>query len=306
MSRIEESATSLRLSSIELFCRAASLGSFAAAAKACGITPSAVSRAVARLEARLGASLFVRTTRKLSLTDDGALYFAHCQEALGRIGEAEQVIRSHGSEAAGLLRVSLPTTYAHFRVLPRLREFTDRYPRIELELNVSNRQVDFVEEGYDLAIRLGEPPDSGLIGRKLEDAALGIYASPGYLATMPPVRSLADLEAHRCLQFILPSSNRPMAWILMEAGQAVDYSFNAQVRCSDDVLACLTLAVGGSGLFQIYDFIAAPYVARGELVETFTASRGRSRPFYALYPKQRQGSPKLRVFMDFLASLASG
>lgn len=306
MSRIKKSAATLRLGSIELFCRAATLSSFAAAAKASSITPSAVSRAVARLEAHLGTSLFVRTTRKLSLTDDGALYFAHCQEALGRIGDAETTIRSHGNEAAGRLRVSMPTTYAHYRVLPRLHEFTARNPRIELELNVTNRQIDFVEEGYDLAIRLGEPPDSGLVGRKLEDAALGVYAAPAYLASMPPIRRVTDLHAHRCLQFILPSNNRPMPWILMDEGKAVEFAFNAQIRCSDDVLACLTLARAGSGLFQIYDFIAASFVARGELSEAFPAGRGRSRPFYALYPKQRQGSPKLRLFMDFLTSIANG
>lgn len=306
MSRIKQSAATLRLGSIELFCRAATLGSFAAAAKASGITPSAVSRAIARLEAHLGASLFVRTTRKLSLTDDGILYFTHCQEALGRIGDAETSIRNHGSEAVGLLRVSMPTTYAHYRVLPRLHEFTARNPRVELELNVTNRQIDFIAEGYDLAIRLGEPPDSGLVGRKLEDAALGIYAAPAYLASMPPIRQITDLYAHRCLQFILPSNNRPMPWILMDEGKAVDFAFNAQVRCSDDVLACLTLALAGSGLFQIYDFIAAPFVTRGQLSEAFPASRGRSRPFYALYPKQRQGSPKLRIFMNFLASIANG
>lgn len=304
MSRITNKATTLRLSSIDLFCRAAALGSFAAAAKASGITPSAVSRAVARLESHLDTSLFVRTTRKLALTDDGALYFAQCQQALSHIADAEQTIRNHGREASGLLRVSLPTTYAHYRVLPRLHEFTARHPRVELELNVVNRQIDFVEEGYDLAIRLGEPPDSGLIGRKLEDAALGIYAAPAYLAAMPPIEHIADLDVHRCLQFILPSSNRPMPWILMTEGRPVEYRFNAQVRCSDDVLACLTLAVGGSGLFQIYDFIAAPFIRRGELVEAFPSSRGRSRPFYALYPTQRQGSPKLRVFLDFLTTLA--
>lgn len=303
MSRINPSASSASLGNIDLFCRAAALGSFAAAARTSGVTPSAVSRAIARLEAHLGTSLFVRTTRKLALTDDGALYYAQCQEGLAHIRDAEQTLRNQGREAAGLLRVSLPTTYAHYRVLPRLGEFIARHPRIELELNVANRQIDFVDEGYDLAIRLGEPPDSGLIGRRLEDAALGIYASPAYLAAHPPITSIADLAHHRCLQFILPATNRPMPWRLMEDGQPLELPFTSPVRCSDDVLACVTLAVAGAGLFQTFEFIAAPQLAQGTLVEVLTASRGRSRPFYALIPPQRQGNPRVRAFLDFLADI---
>ena len=196
--------------------------------------------------------------------------------------------------------MSLPTTYTHYRILLKLPEFVRRYPQLTLELNVSNRNVDFVEEGYDLAIRLGEPKDSRLVARRLENATLGVFASPLYLRDAPPLASMADLPAHRHLQFVLPSTGRPMAWLFKVDGREVEYAFDSTLRCSDDVLACVTLAAAGGGIFQTFDFIAASYIKRGELVEVLSSLRGRSRPFYVLYPQNRHLSPKVRAFVDFL------
>lgn len=297
---MERSFAPVQLGSIELFCKAAEVGGFAQAAREFGLTPAAVSRAIARLEQRLSTRLFVRTTRKVALTDDGRAYYEQCREALAKIEDAERAIGGQRGAPSGTLRVSLPTTYAHYRVLPRLPAFIHRYPGLDLEMNVSNRNVDFVDEGYDLAIRLGEPKDSGLVGRRLEDAALGVFASPDYLRNAPLLASIDDLPAHRHIQFVLPSTGRPMPWLFQVDGREVEYRFESPIRCSDDVLACVTLAVASAGLFQIYDFIADPYVKRGELVEVAQSMRGRSRPFYALYPQNRHLSPKVRAFVDFL------
>lgn len=297
---MERSFAPVQLGSIELFCKAAEVGGFAQAAREFGLTPAAVSRAIARLEQRLSTRLFVRTTRKLALTDDGRAYYEQCREALAKIELAEQAISGRSSTPSGTLRVSLPTTYGHYRVLPKLPEFIRRYPQLTLELNVSNRNVDFVEEGYDLAIRLGEPKDSCLVGRRLENAALGVFASPHYLRAAPPLASIDDLPAHQHLQFVLPSTGRPMSWLFNVNGRELEYHFDSILRCSDDVLACITLAAAGGGIFQTFDFIAAGYIARGELVEVLPSLRGRFRPFYVLYPQNRHLSPKVRAFVDFL------
>ena len=298
---MERSFAPVQLGNIELFCKAAELGGFARAAREFGLTPAAVSRAIARLEQRLSTQLFARTTRKLALTDDGRAYYVQCHETLAKLEAAEQAISGRRSIPSGTLRVSLPTTYAHYRVLPKLPEFVRQYPQLTLELNVSNRNVDFVQEGYDLAIRrLGEPKDSRLVGRRLENAALGLFALPQYLRNSPTLACMDDLPAHRHLQFVLPSTGRSMAWLFNVDGREVEYAFESTLRCSDDVLACVTLAAAGGGLFQTFDFIAAPYLARKELVEVLPSLRGRSRPFYVLYPQNRYLSTKVRTFVDFL------
>jgi DNA-binding transcriptional LysR family regulator len=289
-----------QLSTIALFCKAAELGSFTQAAQALGITPAAVSRGVGRLEDRLQAKLFRRTTRSMQLTDDGRLYFEQCKAALAQIDDAELAITGQQREPRGLLRISVPSTYAHYRLLPRLPAFREKYPHIELEINISNRNIDFVEEGYDIAIRLGEPPDSRLVARKLEDAKVGVYASPAYLKRYGKPVVLADLKsaAHTTLPFLLPSTGRALPWIFMEDGQPVEMSFKSSVRVSEDPLGALTLARSCLGLVQTFDWIAQAHAK--ELTQVLEPFAGRSRPFYILYPQNRQLSARVRVLVDSL------
>jgi DNA-binding transcriptional LysR family regulator len=290
----------IALGSIELFLKAAETESFAAAAVALGLSPPAVSRAVARLEARLGVRLFQRTTRKVSLTGDGRLYFHECREALGQIAAAEDVLAGRQRDPSGLLRISVPTTYAHFRLLQIVPAFRERYPRVNLAINVSNRNADLIEEGYDLAIRLGDPADSRLVARKLEDATLGIFASPAYLAQREEPRTIGDLKQHTLVAFERPSTGKTMPWLLREGENAVEFNVEAGVSCSDDVLGCVSLARAGAGLFQIYHFVAAEAVREGELVEVLHHYAGASRRFSILYPQNRHLSARVRVFVEFL------
>jgi DNA-binding transcriptional LysR family regulator len=290
----------VQLGTIELFCKAADLGSFTAAAEALGLTQGAVSRSIARLEERLGVRLFQRSTRSVRLTDDGELYRSQCQQALDQIAEAERAITGHQAEPAGTLRISAPTTYGNFRLLPWLPQFSERYPKVALEVDISNRNVDLVEDGFDLAIRLGEPKDSRLIARKLEDATMGLFAAPAYLQRAGTPENLDDLRRHACIQFVLPSSGRPMPMIFRAGGRDIDHPFNSRLRVREDVLAAVTWARAGGGLFQIYHFIAREFVARGELVEVLPAFNGRSRPFSVLYPQNRHLSARVRAFVDFL------
>jgi DNA-binding transcriptional LysR family regulator len=292
---------SVQLGSIELFCKAAELQGFTAAANALGVTAAAVSRSISRLEDRIGVRLFTRTTRLIRLTDEGRSYFEQCRQALTQIEEAERIVGGNQAAPSGLLRISVPTTYAHFRLLPLLPKFMAQHPKIRVELNVSNRNIDFVEDGYDLAIRLGHLDDSRLVARKLEDASLGLFASSQYLKQYGTPTSLAQLRKRDCIQFVLPSTGRCMPWIFSENGQDVEFEFDARVRLQEDVLGGLTYAIAGGGLFQIYHFIAAQHVARGELVEVMQAFGGRSRPFSILYPQNRHLSAKVRAFVGFLS-----
>lgn len=297
----------VQLGSIELFCRAADLGSFTMAAESLGLRPAAVSRSIARLETRLGVRLFVRTTRSIRLTNEGELYKAQCQQALEQIAEVERAITGNQKVPSGPLRISLPTTYAHHRLLPVLPRFTSMYPNIEIELNISNRNIDFVEDGYDLAIRLGEPQDSRLIARKLEDATLGVFASPSYLKEHGTPSTIAELKQHACIQFILPSNGRPMPWIFKDQdGQDIDYTFRSKLRVNEDVLGGVNWARAGGGLFQIYHFITQEAVQRGELIELMQNFSGRSRPFSVLYPQNRHLSARVRAFVDFLIDQVGG
>jgi DNA-binding transcriptional LysR family regulator len=293
-------AETMQLASIELFCRAAEAGSFTAAAESLGLTPAAVSRSVARLEQRLGVRLFARTTRQVALTDEGRLYHAHCTQALAQLQEAAQALSGRQAVPQGLLRISLPTTYAHHRVLPVLPRFQARHPGVQIELQIANRNVDFVDDGYDVAVRGGEPRDSRLVARKLEDASFGVFASPAYLRRHGRPKTPHELPAHRCIQFVMPSTGRPLPWLFVDRGREIDVEVAPSLRVIDDVLGCLGHARAGGGLCQTYHFVAQEAVARGELVELLQPYAGRSRPFCVLYPTQRQLSARVRAFVDFL------
>ncbi len=194
------------------------------------------------------------------------------------------------------------TTYAHYRLLPKLPEFVAAFPQVTLELQLSNHSVDFVHEKFDLAIRLGHLKDSRLVSRKLEEASLGVFASPEYLRRFGAPTTVDELRKHRLIQFIRPNSGRGMPWIFRQRGKDVDFEFDSTVRIEDDVLGCLSYARAGGGLFQIYHFIANPYVVSGELVEVFLGEQVRSRPFSVVYPLNRYQPTRVRALIRFLTS----
>lgn len=290
----------VQLGSIEMFCKAAELQGFTAAALALGVTAAAVSRSVGRLEERLGAKLFTRTTRLMRLTEEGRAYYEQCRQALAQIENAERAINGRQAEPAGLLRISMPTTYGHYRVLPALPRFMAQYPKVKVELDLSNRNIDFVEDGYDLAIRGGAPNDSRLVARKLEDASFGIFAAPQYLARRGTPQTPEQLQDHDCIEFVMPSTGRGLPWLFHHAGQEIDMAVPSRVSLQGDLLGCLSYAVGGGGLLQAYHFVARSHVQIGSLVEVLQPYAGRSRPFSILYPHNRHLSAKVRAFVDFL------
>ena len=288
------------LGSIELFCLAAESGTFTAAALTAGVTPAAVSRSISRLEKRLGVRLFVRSTRNVRLTDGGKAYFEQCRGALNQLVEAERQVSGEQVQPAGALRISAPTTYAHHRLLPLLPAFRAKYPLIKIEVHISNRNVDLHNENFDCAVRVRPQPDSTTVARLLENAPLVAVASPAYLKRRGVPKNLADLERHECIQFELPSSGRAIGWLFNEDSDERELFFTSNYTCAEDVLAGVTLAAAGAGLFQTYRFVAEKQLADGTLVEVLQNFGGRSRPFSLLYPHGRLLPSRVRAFVDFL------
>ena len=290
------------LGSIELFCLAAELQSFTAAAVEAGVTPAAVSRSVARLEERLGVRLFVRTTRQIRLTDGGQAYYEQCRDALTRLVEAEREITGHQARPSGTLRISVPTTYGHYRVLPLLAGYRLLHPEVKVEIHLSNRNIDFADEGYDLSIRVRPPVDSNLVGRKLEDAELALVAAPSYLARRGVPAQVADLAAHDCIVFELPSSGRQVSWAFLQDGEEIAVPVTGSYTITDDVLGCVTLARNGAGVAQAFRYVIEADLRSGALVELLPEAGGCTRPITLLYPSSRHVPLRVRSFVDYLVA----
>lgn len=290
------------LGDVEVFIAVVEHGSFTAGAVVLSTTPSVLSRSVSRLEVRLGRQLLQRTTRRVSLTEAGRLYLEQARAAFSLLDEAGRDAQSQEGELTGRVRLSVPTTYGHYRLPPLLARFARQYPQVQVELNITNRNVDLVAEGFDLAIRLGQLPDSGLVARKLEDAALLLVASPDYLQRMGTPRTLEELQRHLCLPFVMPRTGRLAPWVFRDGGADVDWLPASSIKTSDDVLGVVSLAERGMGICQSYEFIVRERMQRGQLIEVLPQYRGRSRPFSVIYAPHRHQSAATRAMIDLLTS----
>jgi len=294
------------LRAVEVFVAAVEAGNFTRAAARLGLTPAAISRAIARHEDALGVPLFRRTTRNVQLTDDGRGYYERCREALALIDDGERQLTGRQHSPRGRVRISAPTTYGHHRLLPALAGFALAHPDIALEVDISNRNIDFVAEGYDLAIRAGELDDSELVAHRLEDAGVGVFAAPAYLAARGTPRRLEDLDRHTLIGFVRPSTGRVMPWQFRRRdGQLASLTPGPALRCSDDFLACVTLARAGGGLAQVLRFLVEDDLARGTLVEVLGGLASRSRPFTLLQPPRRTPTAAVRAVVDAILADAA-
>lgn len=201
---------------------------------------------------------------------------------------------------SGVLRISVSTTYGHHRILPLLPEFRARYPDMRVDVHISNRNIDFVDEGYDLAIRARAAADSSLVARKLEDAQLVVVGAPDYLARAGVPDTIASLAHHDCINFVLPSTGRATPWLFHEQGKSIEVATSGSYCLHEDILGGVTLARNGAGLFQAYRFTIEDDLRSGALVEVLSAHGGCSRPFSLLYPHSRHLSLKVRAFVDFM------
>lgn len=286
-----------RLLSMEVFVSAVELGSFTAAANAFNITPAMVSKHVTSLEKRLGATLLTRTTRRQKLTEIGRNYYDNCKRILAEITEAEAGAEAMGDKPRGSLRVSASLWFGALTLAPVIGDFLHAYPEVNVELALSDRYVDIVEEGFDVAVRIGELKDSSLIARKLAMSETAICASPDYLKRMGSPKTPADLAGHQCLGFNNTQSQRNWKRLQKQMGS----SFGQSPRfSSDNVQALRAAAVKGIGIVMMPRELLSPDIESGRLVELLTRYIPPPRPIHAVYPKERQSSPKLTSFVDFL------
>jgi len=187
--------------------------------------------------------------------------------------------------------------------MPLIPKFTELYPQIDIEISISDKIIDFVEEGFDLAIRLGIQQDSRLVAFKLEDAALGVFCTPGYLEKKGRPEVIDDLDKKDCIQYVSPNSGRPLQWLFTdEEGNAIEKPIASRMRVLNDALGAVAWVNAGGGLYQTYRFAVANALKRGDLVEVLQEYGGRSRPFSILYPQNRHLSARVRAFVEFLRS----
>ncbi|SAL82292.1 LysR family transcriptional regulator [Caballeronia terrestris] len=289
-----------RLGTVELFCVAAKAQSFTAAATSLGTTPSAISKAVQRLENRLGLKLFERTTRAIRLTDDGLAYYKVCHQALGNIQEMEEALTGHRMPR-GVLRISLPYSYGIKRVIPLIPRYVERYMgHVKVEVSLSNALADFVKQDCDMAIRLGQIADSRLVVRRLHDAQLRLVASPAYLRRRAAPRSPDDLYQHGCLGLRLPDSGRILPWTFSVEGKANNDVAIRPNMTFDHPLGTLAAALSDAGIAQLLDFTVDDDLRSGRLVEVLADFRPAPQVISAVYPGNRNLSAKVRTFLDFL------
>lgn len=287
------------LSALRLFRTIADQGSFAAAARTAGLSPAAVSKAIGELEAGLGTRLLNRTTRKLSLTEAGTLYLEQVRRALSDLDEARDQLASLNAEPSGLLRVSAPMTSSLVLLTERIPEFLDRYPKISLDLDLNDRRVDLVRDGFDLALRGGQRlDDTTLVTRKVGALCHVLCAAPAYLARKGTPAAPQDLSEHECVRFSL--SGHADEWTFQRGGETVSQKVRGRYQVSSS-LAVRDALRAGFGLSLIPRAYVAGDLAAGRLVQVMADWTAPDVVVNALYPSRRHVPPKVRAFIDFAA-----
>jgi DNA-binding transcriptional LysR family regulator len=293
-----------QLRALRVFAAVVEQGSFAAAADHLGLSRTAASKHVQDLEARLGIALLHRTTRSVSLTQTGAAYFERARRVLDEIELADSEASLQTRTPRGRLRASVPVSFGFRHLAPRLKGFMDRYPDVHLDLIVSDRQMNLVEEGFDLAIRIGELADSSLIARRIAASRLILCAAPGYLDANGWPAEPRDLSAHLCLGY--PYWSGHQNWMFTDRdGSAHKVPVKNQLWSNNGDLLLAT-AVSGCGIIRQPDFIVHEALASGELVELLPDLAKPEIGIHAVYPPAAVIPLRLRVFIDYLVEAFSG
>ena len=292
-----------RLLSMEVFVATVDMGSFTAAANAFRITPAMVSKHIGALEKRLGATLLARTTRTQKLTEIGQTYYERCKQILAHVAEAETGAEAMSAHPKGRLRVSASLWFGSLTLAPLVCDYLQQYPDVNIELSLTDRYVDIVEEGFDVAIRIGELQDSSLIARKLSMFEVAICASPGYLDRYGKPQTPDDLQHHQCLGFTNWHSQGGWKLMQKQAGGKIGQAPRFE---SDNGQALRIAAVKGLGIIMMPKELLRPDIEAGRLVELLADDVPPARPINAVYPKGRQLTPKLTSFVEFLRVRLTG
>lgn len=288
------------LLSMQVFRRVVETGSFVAAADALGLSKSMVSKHVLHLEARLGVRLLHRTTRSLRLTSEGAAYLARCAPLLDDIADAEAAMTSTRARASGLLRISVPDAFGLEHLTPLIATFLAKHPEAALDVSLSNRAVDLIEEGFDLAIRIGALPESTLVARRLCSARLVVVASPAYLRRHGAPRTPADLTKHACISYSAASA-WSRHWRFARDGQAHDVAIDPRVVADSGAMQT-QLAAAGVGVALVPTFVAGGELLAGRLRPVLSDYALPELSMFAVYPTRKHLTTKVRVFVDLLSA----
>lgn len=289
----------LDLNAMLVFSAVVDAGGFTAAARQLGVSKSAVSKQVSALEEQLGSRLLNRTTRRLSPTESGLALYERATRISAEAEAAEMAVNDLAHAPRGLLRLNAPMSFGQKRLGLAIAAFMQAYPDIRIDVTLNDRLVDLVEEGFDLAIRIGSLESSSLIARKLCPVEVKICAAPGYLETAPTINRPADLVTHRCLIYSL--RDRPADWKFKSEGGTTQTITVDPVLVANNGDFLQAVAEGGGGVAYLPDFVANDAIADGRLIELFPGTEGQSLAAYAVYPAVRHLAAKVRIFVDFLA-----
>lgn len=280
---------------ISEFVAVAELQSFTKAAKQLDISVAQVSRNIAELEAMLAIKLLYRSTRSVSLTEEGLVYLQHCRHLVAGLEEANRTLANLKATPRGQIKLTAPVFYGETHVAPLLHDFMQQYPDTDLDLQLTNNKLDLVQGGFDLAIRLGTLESSSLIARKLASRTQYVVASPAYLLKNGTPKNLADLTQHQCLTGTISQ------WRFMQHGKVVQFKPQGRIVCNSGV-ALMDAALKGLGLVQLPDYYVGQKLQSGELVAVLNELRQPDDGIWAMYPQNRHLSAKVRVLVDYLAA----
>lgn len=291
-----------RIDLFRTFARVVECASFTRAADTLGMPRSSVSAAVIELEARVGARLLHRTTRKVSPTQDGTALYERCLRLIADVEETEGLFRQTSVGPSGSLRVDVPGRIGRLIIAPALPEFLARHPQLDIELRVTDRAVNLVEESVDCVLRVGPLGDSGLIARKIGDLPLINVASPDYLARYGVPVAPGDLAAHLAVNYASPSTGRVEDWEWIEDGEMRTRPMRSRVtvNSAEAYIAC---CLAGLGLIQIPAYDVRRNIDAGELIEVMPGHRAEPMPMTLLYPHRQHLSRRLQVFADWLGQI---
>ncbi|GAB7524514.1 LysR family transcriptional regulator [Paraburkholderia sp. 2C] len=292
------------LNGMSVFAAIVDAGSFAAAGEQLDMSQSGVSRAIARLEARLGIRLFDRTTRVVSLTDEGRRFYEQVTPLIAGLEEAAATAAGGATVVRGRLRVNIDPFFSRLILGPRLDSFMNDHPDLRLELITRDQLGDMVAEGFDLAVRFGEPRVSSFVARRLFDTRIVTVAAPAYLKRNGRPLTPQELSkgTHPCIEFRDPETGRPFSWQFRRKRKTLDVDTQGRLVVND-VATMLSVCLSGYGVAQVMQISAQQLLAEGRLVDLFPDWPDERFPLYALYPSRHHPPAKTRAFLEFVMSL---
>jgi len=290
-----------RLAAMQAFTRVVDIGTFARAADSLDLPKATLTRLIQNLETHLGVKLLHRSTRRISVTNDGSAYYERCVRILADVEEAEQSLTSHNNSPKGLLSVDTTAALARLALIPNLDDFLATYPDLKLNLTINGKLIDLLQEGVDVVLRIGALEES-MVARRVGELKLAFYASPIYLKRFGTPHDLAGMSNHKAVNYLSNSTGREWPWPLARGPERSEILLPSAVSTNDGDIY-LECALGGYGLACLSRAMAAPYLASGRLVEVMTDWQTEALPIYAVYPRNRHLSAKVRVFVNWVADM---